>query len=227
MGTESNYEIMKRQAATIFLQYDQEAMILKFHLDFDSDYLYICFFSRKFRIRRSDGLAEYQRLPWEKKQYPDSAEKWLEADFNAAMVLYDLLGYAKENCHLSGEFSVVGSLRGMENIASQPCPEEFYSRAKKIFDDNPGLLHEACRMLGGIPEGKGDIAYRIPVFPFMDALFQFWLSDDEFPAQLTIFWDKNMLMYLHYETVWYAAGYLVEQLETYVSSSGCIPAASL
>lgn len=37
--------------------------------------------------------------------------------------------------------------------------------------------------------------------------------DDEFPASLQIFTDKNMLDYMHYETVWYAIIHMLERIQ--------------
>lgn len=197
MTGESNYEKMKYRAARLFLQYDQETMIRRFGLSHDREFLYIDFFSKRFRINRKTGLAEYQE------------DRWTEADFNAAMTIYDLLGYAKEERRLAGEFASVGNLNGMERVASQPGNKELYGKEARLFDSHSELLRQACRTLGGTEEGKGDIAYRIPVFSFMDMRLEFWKSDEEFPAQISLLWDKNILMYLHYETVWYAAGYLL------------------
>lgn len=203
----NNYEIAKRQAAKLFLQCDQARMIRKFDLRHDADWLYLPFFSRDFRISRATGRADYRRAPWE------SGEAWAEADFNAALTLYDLLGNAREDCRPAGTFATVANLDGMGAVASQPSSGDFYGPTSALFDRNPELLRRACLAMGGTEEGKGDVAFRLPVFSFMDMRVQFWQSDDEFPPQLTFLWDKNMLMYLRYETVWYAAGYLADQLE--------------
>ena len=42
---------------------------------------------------------------------------------------------------------------------------------------------------------------------------QLWLPDEDFPASLQFFWDENVLQYMHYETVWYANGFILEELE--------------
>ena len=39
-------------------------------------------------------------------------------------------------------------------------------------------------------------------------MVQFWFADEDFPAQLQFFWDKNALQYLRYETMYYALGLL-------------------
>jgi hypothetical protein len=37
---------------------------------------------------------------------------------------------------------------------------------------------------------------------------QFWEGDDEFPPRVRWLWDENALMYLKYETMWFALGLL-------------------
>ena len=61
--------------------------------------------------------------------------------------------------------------------------------------------------------GRGDVAYQIPLFDFLPVIFQFWNSDEEFPPSLKFFTDKNMLEYMHYETVWFAMSHLLERIE--------------
>ena len=55
---ESNYEITKKKTARQFLQYDQETMIRKYHLEHDEDSLYLTFVSQLYRIARTSGLVE-------------------------------------------------------------------------------------------------------------------------------------------------------------------------
>ena len=52
----------------------------------------------------------------------------------------------------------------------------------------------------------------IPVFPFLPLYVQYWRGDEEFPPQLTLLWDKNTTQFLHYETVYYLTGFLLERL---------------
>lgn len=197
----SNYELTKHRTAKLFLDYDQEKMIRKFNLEHDEQYLYLVFFNRKYRIDRMTGLCEWAA----------NNVMWIEAGFESAMTLYDLLGYSKDDCHLAGTFSPVHNLNGMERVSSQPAGNMF-EKTEKILGKHESELDEAVRSLGGIPDGKGDVSYRLKVFPFMDCIFEFWFEDDEFPPQMMILWDRNILQYIHYETVYYAAIQLQNQL---------------
>ena len=64
-----------------------------------------------------------------------------------------------------------------------------------------------------VPEGKSDVAYRIPMFPFLDVMLQYWDSDDEFPASLQLFVDDKTIDFMHYETAWFALSHLLERIK--------------
>lgn len=201
----SNYEITKRQMARAFAQYDQEAMIRKFHLSGDGEYLYIRFLNRPYRIHRRSGT-----VTWSEDGFISSTE----AGFNEAMTLYDVLCNAKENCAPTGEFV---HLNHLVNAAGKPEQSgKLTERQTRLFDHREAALARACEKLGGVKYGKGDVAYRLPLFDFLPAALQFWNSDEEFPASLQLLWDKNVLDFMHFETVWYAAGYLLDRLQELV-----------
>ena len=44
-------------------------------------------------------------------------------------------------------------------------------------------------------------------------VLQFWESDEEFPSSLTLLMDGSILDFMHFETVWYAAGHLLTRLK--------------
>lgn len=201
----SNYEITKRKMAKAFAQYDQEKMAEKFHLPSDSTYLYIRFLNRSYRIRRADGTVSLQ-------------EDGTEAGFNEAMTLYDVLCNSKEDCAVSGEFVTISHL---VNAASKPGDDgALTKRQTELFDNRGEALSRACEQLGGVKYGKGDVAYRLPLFDFLPVAVQFWNSDEEFPASLQLLWDKNVLDFMHFETVWYAAGHLLDRLQELAEEMG-------
>ena len=196
----SNYEITKQRMARAFAQYDQAEMIRKFHLSCDETYLYIRFLDRSYRIHRTEGTVTWL----------DGGVE-TEAGFNEAMTLYDVLCQSKEGCTQAGEFV---SINHLVKAASQPGQNgSLTERQTRLFDKREAALSRACEQLGGVKYGKGDVAYRLPLFDFLSVFLQFWSSDDEFPASLHLLWDKNILDFMHFETVWYAAGHLLERLQ--------------
>ena len=55
---------------------------------------------------------------------------------------------------------------------------------------------------------QGDVGYGIVLFDGLKIGIQLWLGDEEFPSALKYMWDENALMYIRYETMYYAVGLL-------------------
>ena len=199
----NNYEIMKRQVQKDFLQYDQEKMIRKFHLRHDPDFIYITFIRRLYRVHRTSGKVEWS---------DDGFVHPREANYNEVMTIYDVLCYSKDDCQLSWEFVNMKNLSSIQG-GTATVGGGLFQRIEKKFDHKGALLSRACEKLDGIKHGKGDVAYYIQLFDFLPVIIQFWESDDKFPAKLNLFADKNMLQYMHYETVWFAVGHLIARLQ--------------
>ena len=110
------------------------------------------------------------------------------ANYNEAMTIYDVLCNSKEYCHPAHEWVHIGSLSTVRggNLAND---SNFFRDAE-----------------------KGDVAYQLEMFSFLPAVLRFWESDDEFPASLQVLVDRNILEYMHYETVMFAIGHLLERV---------------
>jgi hypothetical protein len=193
----NNYETMKLQMRDEFLKYDQAAMIEKFGLRSDEGNLYITFFGAEYAVNRHTGDVRSQRG---------------EAGYNEAMTIYDVLCYSKPHCKASGRMVNMGSLSTIQGGSMKRGGDGLFGRYEAEFDQKDEALSAACAKLGGVPQGKGDVAYRIPMFPFLDVLLQYWDSDDEFPASLQLFVDAGMTDFMHYETVWFALSHLLERI---------------
>ena len=198
----SNYEKMKNEMAGAFLQYDQEKMIRKFGLDYDDDFLYIQFFSRQYRIDRRSGQVSWSA---------DAFRTEEPANYNEAMTIYDVLCYSREDCRLAYEWVNVKSLSGIRGGTLEKG-SDFFQNAGACFDGKTGALIRACEKLQGKKLEKGDAAYELQLFPFLPMILRFWESDDEFPASLQILVDKNILDYMHYETLMFALSHVLKRL---------------
>lgn len=203
----NNYETMRDQMRPYFLTFDQQEMIRKFDLRHDKNYLYIRFCGRPYRIGRNTGIVEWSE---------DGFATCVEGNYNESMTIYDVLCYSKPDCRLSGEFSASGSLKGTVYTGANAGTDMVATRIGKFFNENTDRLAEACVALGGIPEGKGDVAYRIPLFDFLPVRFAFWQADEDFPAEIRMLWDSNILQFMHYETIWFAAGHLLTRIEEWM-----------
>lgn len=196
----SNYEITKIEMRESFLSYDQEEMIRKFSLAHDEHYLYLCLMGRDYRIDRKDGS-----VTWTDAKHPEP----MDAGFNEVMPIYDVLCYSQPDCHLSGEFV---NMRSLSTIQGGRPGNDMFDRMGRKLDHKDAALSKACENLGGFKAGKGDVGYELPLFDFLPVRIQFWNSDDEYPASLQLFWDKNVLQYMHFETVAFVAGHVVARL---------------
>jgi hypothetical protein len=133
-------------------------------------------------------------------------------DYNEAMTIYDVLCNSVESCHLAHEWVNVKSLPAVLG-GSLERGNDFFQHAAEYFDGKTKALAKACEALGGKKKEKGDAAYELPLFPFLPVVMRFWNSDEEFPASLQLLTDKNMLDYMHYETVMFALSHLLNRLK--------------
>ena len=199
----SNYEKTKLSMANVFLQYDQDTIIAKFSLKHDPSWLYLSFVKRIYRINRKSGNVQWSE---------DDFKTVCEADYNESMTIYDVLCYSKDECHLAHKFVNVGSLSTVQtgNLSSN---NGFFQNTADSFNGKIPELHNACLTLSGKELKKGDIAFELELFPFLPVIIRFWEADDEFPANLQILVDRNILDYMHYETLMFALTHLFHRLK--------------
>lgn len=203
----SNYETMKNNMASVFLQYDQESMIRKFTLEHDEDYLYIFFTGRKYRICRRTGAVTWSE---------DAFSTETKADYNEAMTIYDVLCCSRDDCRLSGEWVNIERLSSIRG-GTLSKSGGFFADAGKYFDGKAAKLDRACEALQGRKISGGDAACELDLFPFLPLCLRFWESDEEFPPSLQILTDKNILDYMHYETLMFAVSHVIGRLKDLVS----------
>ena len=199
----TNYEQTKNSMAHVFLQYDQEAMIHKFSLEYTPDWIYLTFIHRNYRINRKTGNV----------QWSDDAFKTVcEAGFNEAMTIYDVLCYSKDGCHLSNEFININSLSTVRT-GSLTQNGGFFQNTANSFHGKVTELRNTCMALSGKELEKGDVAFELALFSFLPIVIRYWDADDEFPASLQILADSNILDYMHYETLMFALTHLFHRIK--------------
>lgn len=198
----SNYEKMKDEMADGFLRYDQEEMIQRYALAHDEDNLYISFLERRYRIDRQTGRVSWTR---------DDRQTEETADYNEAMTIYDVLCYPREGRRLAHEWVNVASLSSIQGGTLEK-QGDFFQDAGRKFTGKTDALSRACEKLGGKKLEKGDAAYELKLFPFLPLILRFWDADEDFPASLQILVDKNILDYMHYETLMFALSHVLKRL---------------
>ncbi len=200
MERRNNYDRAARDAEKRFLSYDQETLIRAFGLKADAEFLYVRFVARDYRINRETGAVE---------SLPDRRR----AGFEEVLSIFDALCYSGRPPVLTGDWTPTGSLhRAASGPSSMDNP-----RLAAAFAENAARLPAVCQTLdASIAEG-GDFCCEIPVFEPFRTRLRLWLPDDEFPAQLQFFWDRNALSFVHYETIFYMMNHILSRFEALLS----------
>ena len=205
MARTDNYLKQAAQAKAYFLTYDQEALIRKLNLAHDEDYLYPVFFSQTYRLSRKTGdLARQGKHGWE-----DANTR------GEVMTLLDLICDSREDRFVSGKWKDMAQFGHAfhQNLLEERDP------LAEACQEKPQVFRRWCEALGGKPMPMGDIAYSIEVFDGLPLMIQLWFGDEDFPARVRLLWDENALMYLKYETMYFAREVLLSRLKREMEES--------
>ena len=193
----SNYTIQAESARVDFLKWDQGEMIKRFDLEADEHFMYISFFGEKHSIDRLSGKV-------------CCAAENVPAGFYAIMSIYDVLCCSKAGAFLSGQWQTLTGLSAHSNFGSSG--RNPFGLAAKKLSGNISKLKDVCTRLGGQEATKADAGFVFDAFPFLPVAFQYWEGDDEFDPRIRLLFDKNTLDYIHFETAWYIAEYLLDRI---------------
>ena len=192
MKTVDNYRLQVEGAKKYFLTYDQQKLIEKLKLKVDEDYLYTQMLCKPYRIHRCTGDVE--RLN----------DHWTQTNAHGeVMTLLDLVCDSRENRYLACRWQ---NMAGFSAVNYRSLLEDQSDPFAQAVQDDPAAFRRACEALNGAPGPGGDISYALPFFDGLPIAVQFWEGDDEFPPRVRWLWDENALMYLKYETMWFALG---------------------
>lgn len=194
-----NYQIQAAQAKQRFLDYDQQKLIGKLKLAADDLYLYPVLLGSTYRLSRKNG--DLERL---------ADDTWVDANsFAEVMTILDLVCDSREDRVLSFRWK---NMPDFGLMFHRNLLEESRDPWAERFDADPDGLRRACLAMGGTPIPQGDVAYAIELFEGLCIGIQLWRGDEEFPPSLRFLWDENALMYIRYETMYYARGLLLQRL---------------
>ena len=203
MERTNNYLIQARQAKARFVSYDQNQLISKLGLCFDATYLYVPMLAETYRIHRVTGDI-----------CRETPSGWVDANsYEEVMTLLDLVCDSRENRFLSGKWKNMTDFglmfhRNLLEGKKDPFAERFQAE--------PDAFRNACLALRGHPMDWGDMAFAIELFDGLSVLVQLWFGDEEFPAGLRFLWDENALMYIKYETMYFAKSLLLQEIEEHM-----------
>lgn len=194
MERADNYRLQVEQAQRYFLRYDQQRLMGKLKLEADEAYIYTQMLGTSYRIHRHTG--QVQRLD----------EKWVQTyDHGQVMTLLDLVCDSREDRFITGRWQ---NMANFGALFHRSLMEDRVDPFAEMIQENQDGFQQACEALGGIPGPGGDISFALPFFEELKVAVQFWEGDDEFHPQIRWLWDENALMYLKYETMWFAVGML-------------------
>ena len=195
----NNYLIQASQAKARFLTYDQEALIAKFGLDSDEDYLYVNLLCKRYRLDRRKGDLEYREHGI-----------WQDGNsYNEVMTMLDLLCDSRDDRRISGRWQNMQAfgLQFHQNLLEEPRDP-----LAEAVDDAPEKFRTACGVLNAEPIPGGDFGFAVELFDGLKIGILFWHGDDEFAPRLRWLWDANAGMYIRYETMYFAVGMLRKRL---------------
>ena len=200
MERRDNYAMQAEKAKESFLHYDQEALIRKFRLRADENYLYPVMLSDTYRLSRRTGDLSRQ-----------AGDTWVDANTHGeVMTLLDLLCDSREDRFLTGSWK---SMQAFGNQIHRNLLERPRDLTAERFAQNMDRFEGACRSLGGTPVPMGDMGFAIELFDGLKIAVALWQADEDFPAALRYYWDENALMYIRYETMYYAVDLLRSRLK--------------
>ena len=195
-----NYQIQTQQAKKRFLSYDQQKLIEKLKLKYDAEFLYVKMLCKPYRLNRTSGDLE----SWDGTDWQDSNT------FGEVLTLLDLVCDSREGRYLSCRWK---NMQSFGLMFHQNLLEKERDPWAERFQQDPEGLRKACLALGGQPLPQGDVAYAIELFDGLPIALQFWEGDEEFPPRLRFLWDENALMYIKYETMYYAVNLLMDRIK--------------
>lgn len=203
MERRDNYKIQADQAKRHFLRYDQEKLIRKLRAGYDTTFLYVKCLGETYRLSRETG--DIQRLRGGIWQAADSYEE--------VMTLLDLICDSRQDRYLSGRWK---NMTAFGLMFHQNLLEGGKDPWAAKFDADPEGLRRGCLALGGEAFPQGDVAYAIELFDGLKVVVQLWRADEEFAPSLRFLWDENALMYLKYETMYFARSLILRRLADFL-----------
>lgn len=195
MQKQSNYDKMQEAARKAFLAYDLEALAEKPGVQIVDGHLETGFFGQRVELCRETGHITLDGRP---------------ANFSQALSIYDWLCDGKTDAKPAGEFCSVGNLPGVYVRGSGLSLSA--DAIAPLVQADPEKFCQICEGMAGRKYATGDICYAVDIFPGLPMCLKFYFGDEEFAPSLSCLWDKNILQFVRYETVYYIENCLEERL---------------
>ena len=182
---QSNYDQVIENWRLKFLEMDQEELIRKFQLEADEEFLYIIYFSKRFRIDRKNGFI---------------TEDGKSPGFDTVMNIYNTFYYSAAHPVASGNLVAFRQVKRVYPFEAA-YRRTIIFRLQELFAGKTEELRKACEALGGTLLPQGDVGYVLPVVPILNIAVLFWDKDEEFEAQANMLFDSEITEFMHEENV--------------------------
>jgi hypothetical protein len=81
-----------------------------------------------------------------------------------------------------------------------------------LYGGNPGAFEARSRELGAVPIEYGDKGMRFFPFPKIPVAYVLWKEDDEFPASVSVLFDKSITRWLTFDMIFTVVWVLTERI---------------
>ena len=182
---QSNYDQVIENWRLKFLGMDQEELIRKFQLEADEEFLYIIYFSKRFRIDRKNGFI---------------TEDGKSPGFDTVMNIYNTFYYSAAHPVASGNLVAFRQVKRVYPFEAA-YRRTIISRLQELFSGKTEELRKACEALGGTLLPQGDVGYVLQIpHPYPRTKLQY--SKREIPeAQANMLFDSEITEFMHEENV--------------------------
>ena len=195
MVKQDNYKISLQNAMKRFCSYDMELLSRRVGVTDRGEYLETLFFGMETKIDKKTGCVTVDNQP---------------ADFCEGLSVFDWLCDGKTDAKASYCFCPVSSLPGVL-VRGQGLMMAAPELAQRIEKDISHFQKIILKM-GGKAISMGDFGAEIEIFPGLPMQLKFYHSDEEFPSNITFLWDKNILQFVRYETIYYLSATIKKHL---------------
>ena len=195
-----------------FAGFDPERIARILDLKRDEDHLYLPYFDNLYRLVLATGRFQRKLREDEPVQKGTEDTSWTEEIyFNEGMALYHVLQYTVDEPRNAGVWVPGSALDGVvarNPAVHDPLLEPFAAH----FSGRLGVFVNACEAFGGTPIKKGDAGFEFRAFSFLPMQIAFWDRDEDFEAQVQVFFDQYVRDYVHFETTGCLISDLFEKL---------------
>ncbi|MCL2135220.1 MAG: DUF3786 domain-containing protein [Candidatus Bathyarchaeota archaeon] len=183
----SNVERLYVYYQKLFLELDHVRIAEKLCLKCDDDYMYVPFFNNMFSINRRSAVI-------------NSLQCGNDLLYREKLLILHHMYFHKSDAENSGNMVAFRNLRECADF------EPAYQKMTIVpfatyFNKKMELLIQRVHDINGQLNTYGDVSFTVNAFPRIPLQFIFWDGSDEFPANATILFDKNVAQFIHPESI--------------------------